>query len=169
MNIRRIIKEELLNEVGGYDDPTIMGTHAGATMGQLSGSYNKLMNVITDLANLLISEDNPGGDKFKASKEIMEVLDGVINETIDVTKKALADFTEDDVLMMGKNYIKDLKTFLKRARLISGLISTYTPKQYTEELKKLLMDVLPKMKEYGDTLIKSSQMFQSRMSSFGFN
>lgn len=169
MNIRKIIKEELLKEVGGYDDPTIMGSHAGATMGMLSGSYSKLMNVITDLANLLVNDDNPGGDKFKASKDIMEVLDGVINETIDVTKRALADFTEDDVLMMGKNYIKDLKTFLKRIRLISGLISTYTPKQYTEELKKLIMDVLPKIKEYGDTLIKSNEMFKSRLSSFGFN
>ena len=168
MNIRKIIKEELLKEVGGYDDLTIMGSHAGATMGMLSGSYSKLMNVITDLANLLV-DDSPSEDKFKTSKDIMEVLDGAINETIDVTKRALADFTEDDVLMVGKKYIKDLKTFLKRARLISGLVSTYTPKQYNEELKKLLMDVLPKIKEYGDTLIKSNEMFKSRLSSFGFN
>ena len=66
---RNKIKEELLKEVGGYDDPTIMGSHAGATMGMLSGSYSKLMNVITDLANLLVNDDNPGGDKFKASKD----------------------------------------------------------------------------------------------------
>ena len=54
MNLRRIIKEELLKEVGGYDDPKVMGQHAGAIMGMLSGSHSDLSNTLAGLANAVM-------------------------------------------------------------------------------------------------------------------
>ncbi len=50
MNIRRIIKEEILKEIAaGYDDPTVMGQHAGQTIGIMSNAYAELINVNYDL------------------------------------------------------------------------------------------------------------------------
>jgi hypothetical protein len=54
MNIRKIIKEELLKEVGGYDDLRVMAQHAGTTMGALSSSANDLSNLLSGIANQVI-------------------------------------------------------------------------------------------------------------------
>ena len=54
MNIRRIIKEELLKEAGGYDDLNVMGRHAAHVMGTLSDTYNELSNTLSGLANAVV-------------------------------------------------------------------------------------------------------------------
>jgi len=162
MNIRKIIKEELLKEVGGYDDMSVMGQHAGTSMGTLSSSYQILMDTLSELANSLIKGE--GRDKFKMSKNIVDDLSDVTRKVIEDTKNTLKDFTEDDVISQGRGFIKELNKLIKRIRLVSGMVSTYTKEEYEEELKKLLVDFLPKFKEYGDTLLKSSEMFKSRFS-----
>ena len=50
MNIRKIVKEELLKEAGGYDDLSVMGQHAGASMGILTSSYQILMDFCWNFA-----------------------------------------------------------------------------------------------------------------------
>ena len=160
MNIRKIIKEELLKEVGGYDDMSVMAQHAGVSMGILSSSYQVLMDTLAELANSLIKGE--GSDKFKMSKNIVNDLNDITQQVIEDTKKTLKDFTEDDVISHGKGFIRELNKLVKRIRLVSGMVSTYTKEEYEEELKKLLIDFLPKFKEYGDTLIKTNQMFNSR-------
>lgn len=162
MNIRKIIKEELLKEVGGYDDMSVMGQHAGASMDILSSSYQILMDTLAELANSLVKGE--GRDKFKMSKNIVDDLSDVTQKVIEDTKNTLKDFTEDDVISQGKGFIKELNKLIKRIRLVSGMVSTYTKEEYEEELKKLLVDFLPKFKEYGDTLIKTNQMLKSRFS-----
>jgi len=101
MNIRKIIKEELLKEVGGYDDPNVMATHAGHTMGVLADSYNDLSNTLQGLANAIMD---------KAEKEDLVIFLGEtskeISFLIDVIERVIKDFTEDDLIMKAKSIIK---------------------------------------------------------------
>jgi len=163
MNIRKIIKEELLKEVGGYDDLNVMGQHAGASMAILTSSYQILMDLLTDIANSLLDSEK-GYSKFSLSNSIIGDLDKVTSEVIKDTENVLKDFTEDDVIEGGKKFITHLKSLVKRIRLISNMVSTYTKSEYEEELKQLVMGFLPKAKEYGDSLIKSNNMFKDRFS-----
>lgn len=43
------IKESSINEVGGYDDPSMFAMHAGSQAGHLKGSYNALSEILNHL------------------------------------------------------------------------------------------------------------------------
>ena len=89
MNIRKIIKEELLKEVGGYDDMSVMGQHVGASMDILSSSYQILMDTLAELANSLVKGE--GRDKFKMSKNIVDDLSDVTQKVIEDTDHRAAE------------------------------------------------------------------------------
>ena len=46
------IKENTINEVGGYDDPSMFAMHAGGQAGHLKGSYNALSEILNHLNNI---------------------------------------------------------------------------------------------------------------------
>ena len=85
MNIRRIIKEELLKEAGGYDDLNIMGLHAGHVMDTLSNTYNDLTNTLQGLANAIVdgsSKTDLAGYLTEASNEMDTLIDVIKNSSI---------------------------------------------------------------------------------------
>jgi len=43
------IKEGIINEIGGYDDPSMFAMHAGGQAGHLKGSYNALSEILNHL------------------------------------------------------------------------------------------------------------------------
>lgn len=43
------IKESSINEVGGYDDPSMFAMHAGGQAGHLKGSYNALSEILNHI------------------------------------------------------------------------------------------------------------------------
>ena len=115
MNIRKIIKEELLKEVGGYDDQNTMANHAGHVMNVLSGSYNDLSNTLHGLANAVsdgASKKDLIGFLVETSKNI-DMLTNIINTII-------KDFTEDDLIDKAKMVIKSLNSFRKKINVLSS-------------------------------------------------
>lgn len=163
MNIRRIIKEELLKEIGGYDDPNVMATHAGHTMGVLTDSYNDLSNTLQGLANAIM--DNASKEDLvlfikEASKEI-----SLLTEVIERTLK---DFTEDDLIMKAKSIIKSLKSFRRKLDVLSNFSDAMGGnKDFIERLKDLLMDLIPSIQEYGEQLQITNKLFGDRLSGMG--
>jgi len=160
MNIRRIIKEELLKEVGGYDDQNVMAQHAGATIGILTGVYKDIMDVISDLANKIM--DN-GVDKYDVGITL-ESLAKLINNGVRITSDLVEELTEDELIAKAKEFIKDLNSFKRKIRLLSNLTSNYTQTEYIEKLKEFIIDAAPKLKKYGDTLMDTTKVFGRRLS-----
>ena len=160
MNIRRIIKEELLKEVGGYDDPNIMAQHAGQVMGGLTSSYNDLSNMLSGLANALVD----GTTKVEVREYLSEVFDELF-VIIDAIKLGIKDFTEDDLITKSKNIISSLKRFQQKIKILIEMSDAMgSEEEYFERVKKLLMELIPSMKEYGEQLQITNQDFINRIS-----
>lgn len=163
MNIRKIIKEELLKEVGGYDDPIVMGTHAGHVMGILSNSYDDLSNTLQGLANAIMD----GAPKEDLVTFLNETSQN-INFLTDVIKNVMVDFTEDDLVASAKSIIKSLKSFNRKINVLINFADAMgNDEEFVERAKVLLMDLIPSLQEYGEQLQITNKMFSDRISNIG--
>ena len=135
MNIRKIIKEELLKEVGGYDDPNIMATHAGHIMGVLSNSYNDYLpqqemeegydsymdDVHEEEKWIQKAIEKPGSLRKKMGlKKGEKLTSSDIKSKLDSLKAKDKDPNKKGVQGLGK---RDLKTYrqLNLAKTLRGL------------------------------------------------
>ena len=163
MNIRKIIKEELLKEVGGYDDPRVMAQHAGTTMGALSSSHNDLSNLLAGIANQVMD----GADKNDISDSLRESSKEIVF-FIDIIKTAISEVMEDDVILQAKKAISSLRSFKRKIDVLSNFSDSMgNDEQFTERVKLLLMDLIPTLEEYGKQLRITNMMFGDRFQSFG--
>lgn len=163
MNIRKIIKEELLKEVGGYDDPNVMGIHASSTLGALSESYNDLTNILQGLANAIVN----GEPKENLTQYLMETSQN-IDFLVEIMGRVIKDFTEDELILKAKNIIKSLKSFKRKVDVLSNFShSMGNEGEFIDRIKKLLMDLIPSVNEYGKQLDLTNKMFKDRFSNMG--
>jgi hypothetical protein len=169
MNIRKIIKEELLKEVGGYDDKNIMSIHAGVTMGSLTEIYNDLTNTLQGLANAIM-DGHSKEDFVIYLTETSEEIDTLV----DAIKIIVGEFTEDDLIRKAKKIIRSLKNFKNNIDdLVNNSSDTMiSDEEFVEEVKNLLIKLLPSLKEYGEQLQITNKVFKDRLtghsrSSFG--
>lgn len=163
MNIRKIIKEELLKEVGGYDDFNIMGLHVSKTIGTLTNVYNDLTNTVEGLANAIMD----GATKEDLTQYLVEVSEEIkiLTESI---QKAITDFTENDLIVKAKSIIKSLKSFKRKIDVLSNFSADMgDEKKFILKLKTLLMDLIPSIGDYGDQLNITNKMFSDRLSGKG--
>jgi nitrate/nitrite-specific signal transduction histidine kinase len=159
MNIRRIIKEELLKEVGGYDDKNIMNIHAGATMGSLTEIYSDLTNTLQGLANAIM--DGHSKDDFVSYlKETSEEI-GVLLDTI---KIIVGEFTEDDLIRKAKNFTKSLNSFKRKIDVLYNFSDAMgSDTEFVEKVKDLLIDLVPSLQKYGEQLQITNKVFKDRL------
>jgi hypothetical protein len=163
MNIRRIIKEELLKEVGGYDDKNIMNIHAGVSMNTLANTYNELTMVIEGLANAIV-DGHSKNDFISYLKETSEIISSFITEV----EIVINEFTEDDLIRDARNMIKSLKTFKRRIDVLSNFSDVMGNDEiFTEKIKQLLIDLLPSLQKYGEQLQITGHEFKHRLSGHG--
>lgn len=169
MNIRRIIKEELLKEVGGYDSQSVMNIHASTVMSNLSEAYNNLTNTLHGLANAIV-DNYPKSDIVTFLNEVSEE----INLFISIVKTTIKDFTEDDLINESKSIIKKLESFKKKIDVIFNYSDSMGGEEdFIERIKFLLMELIPYVQEFGEQLQITNTLFSNRASnhrgSFGFN
>ena len=163
MNIRRIIKEELLKEAGGYDDPLIMGKHAGHVMETLSNSYNDLSNTIQGLANAIM-DGVPKSDLVTFLGETSHNIELLVN----VIKNVTLDFTEDDLVAKAEMIVKSLNSFKRKIGVLINFSDAMgNDEEFIERVKELLMDLVPSLQEYGEQLRITNKMFGDRFSGMG--
>lgn len=169
MNLKKIIKEELFKEVGGYDSQNVMNLHAGVVMSNLSNAYNGLTNTLEGLANAVLD----GYSKLDIVTFLNEVSEE-IDLFISVVKIAIADFTEDDLILKAKDTIKQLESFNKKIDVIFNFSDAMgSGEEFIDRVKMLLMDLIPYVQKFGDQLQITNKLFSTRSSnhrgSFGFN
>jgi hypothetical protein len=164
-DLEKLVKK-IITEVGGYDDPTIMGTHASKSMENLTGVYDELSNILQGLANAIM-------DDFSVS-ELSDFLNDVVNEIeilVDTTQKTIKDFTEDDMIDAAKRFIKELKSFQRKIIVLMNFSDSMGNElEFKERLKNMVQGLIPMVKEYGKKLRITNDTFRDRFSSgMGFN
>jgi hypothetical protein len=160
MNIRKIIKEELLKEVGGYDDSNVMYHHAGKVMYILSSFFNEVTNTIEGLANAIMD----GTDKEDIVNYLTLVSEDIHN-FMEVIKTSIKDFTEDDLISKAKMIIKSLNTFVRKIDVVINFSDAMGgQEEFIDKVKTLLMDLVPSIQEYGEQLKITNKMFMDRTS-----
>ncbi len=163
MNIRKIIKEELLKEVGGYDDGRIMAQHAGKNMYDLAETHRQLTVVLSVLANAVMDGQNKNDIK-QYLKEVSEEIDVFIP----IIKTAISEVMEDDVILQSKKVISSLKTFKRKIDVLYNFSDAMGDnEQFIERVKLLLMDLIPSTQEYGKQLNLTNRMFGDRLGAAG--
>ena len=157
-SIKNIIKEELLKEVGGYDDIMIMAKHSGMIMTGLIKVFSDIMEVIK-----ILNEKVATGkfDKFSGQK-LLSILSNGIDEGIRITVMLIKDFTEDDIILEGQNFIKNMNEFKRKIRLLSGLASGFTQSEYENKITELILGLEPAIRAYADALKETNTMFMNR-------
>ena len=158
MNIRKIIKEELLREVGGYDDPDVMSVHAGATISRLTDAVEELTLIVSGLSNALMN----GSTKEDIRTYLAESSDEI--ETIkSEIKKNIKNFTEDRLISESKTFLTKLIKFQKKINVLVDLSGAMgSDQEYFERVKGLLIELVPSLKTYSDELKATSKMFYDR-------
>jgi len=163
MNIRKIIKEELLKEVGGYDDGRVMVQHAGKYISDLSETHQQLSDILSALANAVMD----GQDRNNIVTYLKETSEE-IGIFIDVIKTTISDVVEDDVIVLSKKVISSLKTFKRKIDILSNFSDSMgNNEQFNERVKLLLMDLIPNIQEHGEQLIVTNKMFGDRLGTTG--
>jgi hypothetical protein len=163
MNIRKIIKEELLKEVGGYDDKNIMSIHASTSMNSLANSFNELTVTVGDLANAVAN-----GDSKIDLIEYLEKAFDINNFLITDIQTVINDFTEDDLIESAKNMIKSIKRFNNKIHAITNFSDAMgNDENFTEMVKQLLIELVPPLQEFGDQLQITGHEFKHRLSGHG--
>jgi hypothetical protein len=157
-SIKKIIKEELLKEVGGYDDKIIMAKHSGEVMEGLVKVFSDVLGVIKVLGEKV---DNGTFDRFSGEEILLKLSDG-IDEAIRVTGMLIKEFTEDGVILEGQNFIKNMNEFKRKIRLLSGLPSNFTQSEYENRIMKLILGLEPTIRGYADALKETNTMFMNR-------
>lgn len=163
MNIRKIIKEELLREVGGYDDGRVMAQHAGKNMSDLAETHHQMSVILSALANAVMD----GQDKNSITQYLKESSEE-IDIFIDVIKTAISEVMEDDVILQSKKVISLLKTFKRKIDVLYNFSDDMGDnEQFIERVKLLLIDLIPTIQEYGKQLNVTNRMFGDRLGPVG--
>lgn len=87
------IKEDRINEVGGYDDPNIYAKHAGGYMGNVKGNYNVIVGALKSIEN--VYSDILDDSFRKQVEDFLKSMDNPLTQLrkslIDVEKRHLGN------------------------------------------------------------------------------
>lgn len=162
-DLTKLVKK-IINEVGGYDDPFIMGQHSTKTINELINAHHQLSTIIADLSNTIMD----GELTILDSREyLMDIISG-IEVVISIGEKVIKDFTEDELIEKTKRYHKTLNRFNKRLRILVNQSMDFAENDldYVELIKDLLVDMVPTINEYEKELGKSINIFKGRYDKF---
>ena len=105
MDVKKGVKEaemeetNMINEVGGYDDPSIFAQHAGGYMDSLKGSFNQIIESLNDINN---TSD--------------EILDDELRNQL----HSFLDEMKNPITKLGKNILKADKRNIDRLKRFAG-------------------------------------------------
>lgn len=157
-SIKKTIKEELLKEVGGYDDPNVMAQHANTVMSNLRNTMSELNLALIGFSGILTQSDF---SHLKISEETEELIN-LISESIMVINISLENFTEDDLISKGKNFIKQLTSLSDRVRYLNQMKFDYTSKGYIKELAQTVFDTVTSLRNFTKSFVNTDKMFRQR-------
>jgi hypothetical protein len=156
-NMAKFLKESKLDEAGGYDDPTIMGQHAGTVMGILKTTVKGIVMGTLGLEQLIEK-----GGKGEIMSNIQH-LTGAIDEGIKLMETVITDFTEEDLIKDTKILMGKLGRFNRKLRVLEGMGHGYGETDFMSELLNMSLELNPHLMSYVKSLGKADRTFVSRL------
>ena len=166
--------KRVLKEVGGYDSPEVMATHAGPLHSVINGNTMELLMLVSKLASAVRDEE----------LNRTELVNGIfnLNQKISDYVKNMPDFVreiyvDDDFKTVVKSFISALVKINKYFRMLvgsgqndggtfyTGLSFDMTQDELEEQVAEQIATLTDRIQEMGMMIVTINQRFNDRTSS----
>lgn len=164
----------VLKEVGGYDSPEIMATHAGPLHSVINGNTMELLMLVSKLASAVRDEELNKSELTNGIYNLNQKISEYIKQMPDYVSEIYVD---DDFKTILKSFISGLVKINKYFRMLVGSgynddESFYTGLSFDMsqddlELKvaEQISTLTDKIYELGEMIVSINQRFNDRTSS----
>lgn len=173
IKIRDTQLNKLLNEVGGYDNPDIMGLHGGSVHGEITRIVIQTVEIIKDFSSHLTDEDLSKDQLMSGIVSLSDKIQSDIQRLGVLTQEIYID---DDFKSLMISYIQALQKVLKYFKLLSNItpvIIKGQPEMFVGGLgidmghSELSLEIAKKLASLGEYIESLGKMFQKVVNRFG--
>ena len=164
----------VLKEVGGYDSPEVMSTHAGPLHSIINGKTMELLMLVSKLANSVRDEELNKSELTNGIYNLNQMISEYIKQMPDYVKEIYID---DDFKTVLKTFISALVKINKYFRMLvgggyndentfySGLSFDMTQDELELQVAEQIATLTDKIQELGTMILKVHQRFSDRTNS----
>ena len=164
----------VLKEVGGYDSPEVMATHAGTLHSIINGKTMELLMLVSKLASGVKDEELNKSELTNGIYNLNQKISEYIDHMPDYIKEIYID---DDFKSVLKSFISALVKINKYFRLLvgsgesdlgpfyTGLSFDMTQDELELKVAEQISTLTDNIYELGEMIIKINQRFSERTGS----
>ena len=173
IKIRESQLQKVLKEVGGYDNPDIMGLHGGSVHGEITRIVTQTVEFIKDFSGHLTDGDL---SKDQLMVGIVNISDKIQSDIQRLGELSQEIYIDDDFKSLMIAYIRALQKVLKYFKLLSNItpgIMGGEPEMFIGGLgidmsnSELSLEIAKKLASLGEYIESLGEMFQKIVNRFG--
>ena len=166
--------KRVLKEVGGYDSPEVMATHAGPLHSVISSQTMELLMLVSKLAQGIRDEELNRSELVNGIYNLNEKISQYVHHMPEVTKEIYVD---DDFKRIVKSFISALVKINKYFRMLvgsgqndggtfyTGLSFDMTQDEIESQVAEQIATLTDRIQEMGMMIMTIHQRFNDRTSS----
>lgn len=164
----------VLKEVGGYDSPEIMATHAGPLHSVINSNTMELLMLVSKLASAVRDEELNRSELVNGIFNLNQKISEYVNNIPDFVSEIYVD---DDFKTIIKSFISALVKINKYFRMLvgsgqndggtfyTGLSFDMTQDEIELKVAEQIATLTDKIYELGEMIVSINQRFNDRTSS----
>lgn len=166
--------KRVLKEVGGYDSPEVMATHAGPLHSVISSQTMELLMLVSTLAQGIQNDKLSRTELVNGIYNLNEKISQYVRHIPELTKEIYVD---DDFKTVVKSFISALVKINKYFRMLvgsgqndggtfyTGLSFDMTQDELEEQVAEQIATLTDRIQEMGMMIMTIHQRFNDRTSS----
>lgn len=170
--------KRVLKEVGGYDSPEVMATHAGPLHSVISSQTMELLMLVSTLAQGIQNDELSRTELVNGIYNLNEKISQYVRHIPELTKEIYVD---DDFKTVVKSFISALVKINKYFRMLvgsgqndggtfyTGLSFDMTQDELEEQVAEQIATLTDRIQEMGMMIMTIHQRFNDRTSSMNEN
>ena len=170
--------KRVLKEVGGYDSPEVMATHAGPLHSVISSQTMELLMLVSKLAQGIRDDELSRTELVNGIYNLNEKISQYVHHMPEVTKEIYVD---DDFKTVVKSFISALVKINKYFRMLvgsgqndggtfyTGLSFDMTQDEIESQVAEQIATLTDRIQEMGMMIMTIHQRFNDRTSSMNEN
>jgi len=116
-DVERLVKK-IISEVGGYDDPNVMGLHYGNITKTINHVFTSIIDMVNKLNVVLAQKDSVTEEEKQFIVGSLDGLSLAIEECLSIFKKLSNEITENELRREILKLIPVMRTFKKKIRTL---------------------------------------------------